>query len=571
MRHSKPMRCVTEATIGCRILIFMKGRAVMYRVLYRKWRPKLFSDIVGQEQVTVTLKNEIVSSRLSHAYLFIGSRGTGKTSCAKVLAKAVNCLNPKDGNPCNECEICQGIDNGSIVDVVEIDAASNNRVDNIRDLREEVNYTPIKAKYRVYIIDEVHMLTTGAYNALLKTLEEPPAHVIFILATTEAHKVPATILSRCQRFDFNRITPDEISGRLKYVCGQEGFTIDDAAALLIARLADGAMRDALSILDQCAGKSETITAQSVSETVGLIGEEHLFRISDAIHREDTQTLLSCIDRLYSKSMDMERLCAELCNHFRNCLICKVSKEPKTLITSTDDEIAKYRELASKFTASQLLYFLDKIRQTQDKLKFSLNRRVDMEVLFITLSKPNLSTDTSAILSRIENLERSRTSASITVSTPTVSNTTVTEVENVSVSETKEPEEAVVETESTGPMPKNETSGARIESDDIPLNEWPEVLQEIKSVNKPLFALMISSKAYIRGDYLLIDADPAFRDYIKKNSLAATILDAVFRVCNVRYKIGIYRKTTDDTSGQPTDPLSGFVDNARKMGLNINLK
>lgn len=542
----------------------------MYRVLYRKWRPKLFSDIVGQEQVTVTLKNEIVSSRLSHAYLFIGSRGTGKTSCAKVLAKAVNCLNPKDGNPCNECEICQGIDNGSIVDVVEIDAASNNRVDNIRDLREEVNYTPIKAKYRVYIIDEVHMLTTGAYNALLKTLEEPPAHVIFILATTEAHKVPATILSRCQRFDFNRITPDEISGRLKYVCEQEGFKIDDAAALLIARLADGAMRDALSILDQCAGKSETITAQSVSETVGLIGEEHLFKISDAIRREDTQTLLSCIDGLYSKSMDMERLCAELCNHFRNCLICKVSKEPKTLITSTDDEIAKYRELASEFTASQLLYFLDKIRQTQDKLKFSLNRRVDMEVLLITLSKPNLSTDTSALLSRIENLERSRVSAPITAPTSNVTNSTVSEVE-VPASEVNLPEKAVAETETTKPLTKTEPSGARIDAEDKPLNEWPEVLQEIKSVNKPLFAMMISSKAYIRGDYLLIDADPSFRDYIKKNSLATTILDAVFRVCNVRYKIGIYRKATDDTSGQPTDPLSGFVDNARKMGLNINLK
>ena len=542
----------------------------MYRVLYRKWRPKLFSDIVGQEQVTVTLKNEIVSSRLSHAYLFIGSRGTGKTSCAKVLAKAVNCLNPKDGNPCNECEICRGIDNGSIVDVVEIDAASNNRVDNIRDLREEVNYTPIKAKYRVYIIDEVHMLTTGAYNALLKTLEEPPAHVIFILATTEAHKVPATILSRCQRFDFNRITPDEISGRLKYVCEQEGFKIDDAAALLIARLADGAMRDALSILDQCAGKCENITAQSVSETVGLIGEEHLFKISDAIHCEDTQTLLSCIDGLYSKSMDMERLCAELCNHFRNCLICKVSKEPKELITSTDEEIAKYRELASKFTASQLLYFLDKIRQTQDKLKFSLNRRVDMEVLFITLSKPNLSTDTSALLSRIENLERSRVSGATDVQVATVENNFTTE-EQRAVSQVKLPEKTVAETEPEKPMPKAETSGAKIDSEDKPLNEWPEVLQEIKSVNKPLFAMMISSRAYIRGDYLLIDADPAFRDYIKKNSLATTILDAVFRVCNVRYKIGIYRKNTEEFSGQPTDPLSGFVDNAKKMGFNINLK
>ncbi|MBR5774421.1 MAG: DNA polymerase III subunit gamma/tau, partial [Clostridia bacterium] len=541
----------------------MEGGAVMYRVLYRKWRPTQFSDIVGQEQVTVTLKNEIVSSRLSHAYLFIGSRGTGKTSCAKVLAKAVNCLNPHDGNPCNECEICRGIDSGAIVDVVEIDAASNNKVDNIRDLREEVNYTPIKAKYRVYIIDEVHMLSTGAYNALLKTLEEPPAHVIFILATTEAHKVPATILSRCQRFDFNRITPDKISDRLRFVCEQEGFTIDDEAALLISRLADGAMRDALSILDQCAGKSENITARSVSETVGLIGDEYLFRISDAIYSEDTQTLLSCVDELYSRSMDMERLCAELCNHFRNCLICKVSKDPKTLIASTDNEISKYRELASKFNASQLLYFLDKIRQTQDKLKFSLNRRVDMELLFVTISKPNLNTEASALLSRIESLERSR------ISTQSAAPAPVAPTEPVTVSEPEPSEMAENEAVQSTVAPKVEGTTAKIDADDAPLNEWPEVLEEIKSVNKPLFAMMITSKAYVRGEYLLIDADPAFRDYIKRNSLASTILDAVFRVCNVRYKIGIYKKTTDEVPTQPTDPLSGFVDNAKKIGLNIN--
>ena len=543
----------------------------MYRVLYRKWRPKLFADIVGQDQVTVTLKNEILSSRLSHAYLFIGSRGTGKTSCAKVLAKAVNCLNPQDGNPCNECEICKGIDDGSIVDVVEIDAASNNRVDNIRDLREEVNYTPIKARYRVYIIDEVHMLTTGAYNALLKTLEEPPSHVIFILATTEAHKVPATILSRCQRFDFNRITPDEISGRLKYVCEQEGFKIDDAAALMIARLADGAMRDALSILDQCAGKNDNITAASVSETVGLIGEEHLFNISNAIYLEDTQTLLSCIDGLYARSMDMERLCAELCNHFRNCLICKVSKEQKTLITSTDEEIVKYRELASKFTASQLLYFLDKIRQTQDKLKFSLNRRVDMEVLFITLSKPNLSTDASALLSRIENLERSR--GSVINNVPRVCDVAETIFDDKSV--ISQPDKVAEKTEAESGMPKADNAVAsqtRNDNDNIPFAEWPEALEEIKKINRPLFAIMVNSKAYVKGEYLVIDvANPAFRDYIKKNNLSSTIIDAVFNICNVRYKIGISKNATEENSAQPTDPLSGFVNNAKKMGINIKMK
>ena len=240
----------------------------MYQVLYRKYRPKNFSDVYGQDHVVSTLKNEIKEGRISHAYLFTGSRGTGKTTCAKILAKAVNCENPRDGEPCNECEVCRGLDASTIYDVVEIDAASNNGVDNIRDLREEANYTPSRGRYRVYIIDEVHMLSTGAFNALLKTLEEPPAHVIFILATTEVHKLPATILSRCQRFDFKRIQPETMAVRLKQVASLEGMTLDDDAAVLIARIADGALRDGLSILDQCGSRSKTIDSTLVSQVAG---------------------------------------------------------------------------------------------------------------------------------------------------------------------------------------------------------------------------------------------------------------------------------------------------------------
>jgi DNA polymerase III subunit gamma/tau len=237
---------------------FIIQEVPMYQVLYRKYRPRVFADVYGQDHVTSTLKNEIKEGRISHAYLFTGSRGTGKTTCAKILAKAVNCPNAVDGEPCNACEICKGLDSGTIYDVVEIDAASNNGVDNIRDLREEVNYTPTRGKYRVYIIDEVHMLSTGAFNALLKTLEEPPAHVIFILATTEVHKLPATILSRCQRFDFKRIQPETMAVRLQQVAGLEGMELAPDAATLIARIADGALRDGLSILDQCAGRSKQV-------------------------------------------------------------------------------------------------------------------------------------------------------------------------------------------------------------------------------------------------------------------------------------------------------------------------
>ena len=326
----------------------------MYQVLYRKWRPKVFSDVVGQPHITSTLTNELKAGRLAHAYLFTGSRGTGKTTCAKILAKAVNCLNPIDGNPCNECEICKGIDSGSILDVVEIDAASNNGVDNIRDLREETNFTPSKAKYRVYIIDEVHMLSIGAFNALLKTLEEPPEYVMFILATTEVHKLPATILSRCQRFDFRRIAPEDITGRLKYIAEEENISLTDDGAMLIARIADGGMRDALSLLDQCAGESKEVNAETVRKSAGLADRDYLFAVSDAVINHDCKKVLEIIDSLHNSSCDMERLCTELTEHFRNFMICKTMPSPSELIICTDDELSRIKDEASRFTLC-LLY------------------------------------------------------------------------------------------------------------------------------------------------------------------------------------------------------------------------
>jgi len=279
----------------------------MYRVLYRKYRPRVFADVIGQPQVTTTLKNELQSDRIAHAYLFTGSRGTGKTTCSKILAKAVNCLSPVNGDPCGECAICRGIEDGSVMDVVEIDAASNNGVDDIRMLREEADFTPANAKYRVYIIDEVHMLSIGAFNALLKTLEEPPPHVLFILATTEVHKLPATILSRCQRFDFHRIPPEDIADRLTYVCEQEGCTIDRDAALLIAGIADGAMRDSLSLLDQVMGQGEHITQEQVRRTAGLADKSRLIALAEGILSHDTAGAIDIVDALHRDAKDMARL------------------------------------------------------------------------------------------------------------------------------------------------------------------------------------------------------------------------------------------------------------------------
>ena len=273
----------------------------MYRVLYRKWRPQTFSDVAGQPHITETLSNEVRENRLAHAYLFTGSRGTGKTSCAKILSKAINCLSPVNGNPCNCCEICKGIDNGSVLDVVEIDAASNRGIDDIRALREESAFTPAQAKYRVYIIDEVHMLTIEAFNALLKTLEEPPEHIVFILATTEVQKLPSTILSRCQRFDFRRISVESIVDRLKFVASNENVVIDDSAAVLIARIADGGMRDALSIFDRCLSISENVTTEVVSDAAGIMSKDYLFALSDAFRTKDTSKALSIVDNLHNSS------------------------------------------------------------------------------------------------------------------------------------------------------------------------------------------------------------------------------------------------------------------------------
>ncbi len=376
----------------------------MYRVLYRKWRPQVFSDVVGQPHITRTLSAEVRENRLAHAYLFTGSRGTGKTTCAKILSKAINCLHPVNGDPCNECEICRGIDNGTLLDIVEIDAASNRGIDDIRLLRDESNFTPAQATYRVYIIDEVHMLTIEAFNALLKTLEEPPAHVKFILATTEVHKLPSTILSRCQRFDFRRIEPRVIADRLLYVAQQEKVTLHEDAAMLIARIADGGMRDALSLLDSAMSVSDEITAAVVSDCAGLMGRDQIYALLRAIAACDTAACLSILDALHSASCDTERLIGELTNQFRNFLIMKTVQHPENLIVCTADELNTLQSIAALFSNEQILYALNVLTKTTDAVKRTQNRRIEAEMAMIRLCTPETDSDTSALLARISKLE-----------------------------------------------------------------------------------------------------------------------------------------------------------------------
>ena len=368
----------------------------MYRALYRKWRPQRFEDVVAQRGIVTALRNQVASGRVGHAYLFTGVRGTGKTTCAKIFAKAVNCLHPKDGDPCGECEICKGIDNGSILDVVEMDAASNNGVDDIRDLRDETAYTPSACHYKVYIIDEVHMLSTAAFNALLKTLEEPPAHGIFILATPEIQKVPATILSRCQRYDFTRIGPEDIAQRVEYIAGQEGLELTTDGAELISRLADGAMRDALSILDTCAGVTAKIDADVVRRMAGVTDRSYLFRISDALEAQDGAAALAQLAALRQQSVDVKRLTEELIAHYRALMLAALPGGQSLLSGVSPEEEAQYLEKGPQLGQREAVRAIRTLGNALEHMTRGSDQRIELELALFTLSEPPQAAPVAAV-------------------------------------------------------------------------------------------------------------------------------------------------------------------------------
>ncbi|HBL40667.1 MAG TPA: DNA polymerase III subunit gamma/tau [Ruminococcaceae bacterium] len=521
----------------------------MYRALYRKWRPNQFADVVGQQHITQTLRNELTANKTAHAYLFTGSRGTGKTTCAKILAKAVNCEHLIDGNPCNECEVCKGIDSGAILDVVEIDAASNNGVDNIRDLREEANYTPVRAKYRVYIIDEVHMLSIGAFNALLKTLEEPPEYVKFILATTEVYKLPATILSRCQRFDFKRIEPDDIADRLETVAQGEGIALDREAGLLIARVADGALRDALSLLDQCAGQSDTVTPQLVSRVAGLTGREHLFRLAECIRSSDCAGALTIINELHTVSCDMERLCTQLIDHYRNLMIIRAVNHPSGLIVCTSSELKMLEEQANGYTLEGIMHILNVLEDAAASMRKGTNRRIEAELAFVKLCTPNADTSVEALLKRIAELEKAVRTGSVAVAAPAPN----TEAPTVSTAAAPAP---------TAPEPLPDGECAL----------WADILQELKAINMPLFAVLSDSTARVQGNYLVIASpNPSVGAMLKVNNNSADLKKAVFNITGHRCKIGIERPSAEpatQVTNPENDPLDALLKEAKKMGIEI---
>ena len=559
----------------------------MYQVLYRKYRPKVFSDVYGQDHVTSTLKNEIENGRVSHAYLFTGSRGTGKTTCAKILAKAVNCEHNVNGEPCNECEVCKGLDNGSIYDVVEIDAASNNGVDNIRELRDDTNYAPTRGKYRVYIIDEVHMLSTGAFNALLKTLEEPPAHVIFILATTEVHKLPATILSRCQRFDFKRIQPETMAKRLNQVADAEGITLQDDAALLIARIADGALRDGLSILDQCAGRGSVVNAQLVSEVAGLAGKEAIYKLSSCISSKDSSSAMSIISELYQNSYDMERLCVEMINHFRNFLVAKTVRKSRELIICTDDEYNMIIDASKQFTVESIMYALDLFQNTLVCIKGGASARIETEMAFVKLCEPKLDEGIDSLLDRLSKLEnavKNGVTAQHTQSSepvprveyrPEEKQNTQKPTEPIPVSEPpiNEPEPVVMQEQpeiSQAPAEQRTAQPSSSGNETKEFAEWGEFIDVLHTTNPPLFGVLSGSKGYVRGDFFLIDSpNPMLRDFIKASTHSKSIKKALFDVTGKQFKLGLFKRVGDATV-KKRDPLEDLINQA-SGSVNIEIK
>lgn len=523
----------------------------MHQALYREYRPRTFSEVVGQEYVIKTLRNQLRTGMLSHAYLFTGSRGTGKTSTAKIVAKAANCENLTDGEPCLACECCRGIEDGSLLDVTEIDAASNNGVDNIRDLRDEAFFAPVRGKYRVYIIDEVHMLSTSAFNALLKIMEEPPAHVIFILATTEVHKVPATILSRCQRFDFRRIRPDEIAGRILKIAESEQFSIEEEAALLIGRVADGSVRDALSITDSCLSAGSVITADIVRERLGIADKSYLYAISEAVMAEDSGEALRIVGELYAASKDMLRLCGEMTSFYRDILLAKTSKDAGAELSMADDP-ERLKILADRIPFAKLTYSLTLLTNLSNYP--GSDPRIQLELVLVKLCRPELDASDEALIRRVERLEQGFVpSAPKKQAAPAASAT----------KETASPQKKVVQKASPASAADGETTFA----------DWAEVLDKLKGINGPLYGALASSRAYVSGERILVDCDnPLFLELVRSSDQAkASLRKAIEMVTGRVYGLSPYKRQETAGKDEGEDPLAAFEKKAGEIGVELNIK
>ena len=563
----------------------------MYRALYRKWRPQRFADVVGQTAIVTALQNQISAGRIGHAYLFTGTRGTGKTTCAKIFAKAVNCLDTSSPDPCGECEICKGIDSGSVMDIIEMDAASNNGVDDIRDLRDEVAYLPSVCKYKVYIIDEVHMLSTAAFNALLKTMEEPPEHVIFILATTEVQKVPVTILSRCQRYDFTRITADDIAGRLLYVAGQEKIELDENAAQLIGRLADGAMRDALSILDTCAGVDNHVDEALVRRMAGVTDRGYLFEISDAIAAGDSVTALEKIAELRQQSVDMRRLCMELAGHYRNLMLCALPGGTSLLTGISPEEEAAYTQRRD-FPQREAIRAVNAFGSALEKMSRGTDQRIELELAIFSLTQP----ETAAAPVIIQQpapaapaAPQAFASAPPVQAAPSVV-PPVVQPQSVPAAAPDDvpppidddppflqPELKPAPQQTPAPVPPAPAAPALRKAEPPrqagplePFAFWPAVLADLEENDAMLISFLRGTRAYCDGKRVLFECSDAFRDYIRNNrEVSKRLKETIYRVSRTKYSIGPYEEPkTDDTTAAVS--LDETLHTMQALGVDLKI-
>ena len=501
----------------------------MHQALYRKWRPKTFDDVCGQDHITSVLKYEIANAKSSHAYLFCGSRGTGKTTCAKILAKAVNCENPINGNPCNECSSCRSIDAGSATDVLEMDAASNNGVENIRDIRDEVVYSPSSLKYRVYIVDEVHMLSPSAFNALLKTLEEPPAHVVFILATTELHKLPATIISRCQRFDFRRITVSDIMARLMYIANKENIETENDALRIIAKYSQGGMRDAISLFELCTGNRSRLSSKDVTDTIGSISNETIAKILAAVCNKDYDSIFSVIDDIVSSSKDISVFWDDMISYCRSMLIYKTANSPEAYLDLTDSEKKQLGKVSDMFTKDTVLYFIKLLNDSLVTMqKANSTKRYIAEMTLIRMSDESLDTSSEAILSRISKLESAITSSKVSVNT---------EIKSKAMNEPAKVKQSEVSEKATKKQEEVLSAPEIINKNDVPvsteklLRGWRGIVDKVSMGDFMAGPFIKKSKAYILpDDKISVRFQDSFAmDMFLKSSLVSSLYSSISEV------------------------------------------